>query len=213
MKSAVTKVRYPAVRVGVPLRLFRARTGRRGASIRHNHLFYVGPARTGPATFGSVVHPLSIRSVGLPLTAGSNPDCLRRPRLTTYRCSLPGLTGFAASRRAGPGDQRHFSGAVPTAPRPRAGIRPRYSGLRVQGTASSPSSTTASHAITAAEGLVKANLAASIRGCGRTCKNLVAHRWQRLPPVAAKRARASPVSISWPALTCFSALALLVIGA
>jgi len=33
--------------------------------------------------------------------------------------------------------------------RPRAGIQPRYSGLRVQGTASSPSSTTAGHTTTA----------------------------------------------------------------
>lgn len=101
------------------------------------------------------MHPLSIRTTGLPPVADSGPVGLRRPRLTVYRCSLPGLTGFTASRRAGPGHQRHLPGAVPTAPGPRAGIRSRYSGLRVQGTASSPSSTTEGHPTTACLARVK----------------------------------------------------------
>ena len=103
----------------------------------------------------TAVHPLSIWSTGLSPVASSNPVYLRHPRLTVYRCSLPGLTGFAASRRAGPSYQRRFPRTVPAVPRPRAGIRPRCSGLRVQGTASSPSSTTASHPTTAPNGCVK----------------------------------------------------------
>ena len=75
--------------------------------------------------------------------------------ITTYRCSLPGLTGFMASRRAGPDHHHHLPEAVPRVPGPRAGIRPRYSGLRVQGTASSPPSTTVGHRITSARGPVK----------------------------------------------------------
>jgi hypothetical protein len=44
-------------------------------------------------------------------------------------------------RRTGPGLQHHLPGANPENARPGAGIKPRYSGLRVQGTATSPSST------------------------------------------------------------------------
>ena len=117
--------------------------------------------------FNPVVHPLSIRTSGLTSVASSNPVDLRRPRLTTYRCSLPGLTEFAASRRAGPDYQHYFPGTVPAAPRPRAGVQPRYSGLRVQGTASSPSSTTAGHGSTRGLRGVKAHLRAEKTGCGR----------------------------------------------
>jgi hypothetical protein len=81
---------------------------------------------------------------GLPPPAGSGQVFPRRPKNSTYRCFLPDLTGFAAPRRVGPSLQRHQSLGSPCSPRPRAGIRPRYSGLRVQGTASSPSSTTVS---------------------------------------------------------------------
>ena len=38
VKAAVSEASYPAMRVGVSLRLSVARMGRRGASIRHNHL-------------------------------------------------------------------------------------------------------------------------------------------------------------------------------
>ena len=62
-------------------------------------------------------------------------------RRSIYRCSLPGLAGFIDSHCAGPGLQRR--GRQPDAERiaPRTGIPPRYSGLRVQGTANSPPST------------------------------------------------------------------------
>lgn len=45
------------------------------------------------------------------------------------------------SHCAGPRLQRHLLKADPTAYEPREGIQPRWSGLRVQGTATSPSST------------------------------------------------------------------------
>ena len=133
-----------------------------------------------------VVHPLSILRCRLTLTTSSNPVCLRHPKLTTYRCSLPGLTGFVAPRRAGPGPQRRSSVAVPAEPRPQAGVRPRYSGLRVQGTASSPSSTTANYPITAAHCAVKANPAAGKEGCGRAVTLLVDRRCRHLPEDAAQ---------------------------
>jgi len=129
------------------------------------HLFMKGAA-VKPA-FCPVVHPLSIWSAGLPPTANSGPVYLRRPRLTAYRCSLPGLTVFAASRPAGPGHQRHLSETVPAAPRPRAGIRPRYSGLRVQGTAGSPSSTTGGHPITRPPVPVKTSITVLEKGRAR----------------------------------------------
>ena len=87
--------------------------------------------------------PCRISLPGLPRPASSDQAPLRRPGGTTYRCFLPDLTGFVGSCRAGPGPQRRFSSAVPESAEPRGGIRPRISGFRVQGTASSPSSTTA----------------------------------------------------------------------
>ena len=89
-----------------------------------------------------VVHPLSIGRAGLLRLASSGQAPLRHPGVTTYRCFLPDLTGFVGSCRAGPSLHRRLAFAVPTRHQPRGGIRPRYSGLRVQGTASSPSSTT-----------------------------------------------------------------------
>ena len=67
---------------------------------------------------------------------------LRHPRGTAYGCFLPDLTKFAGSRRAGPDLPYHPMPAVTQALSPLGGIRSRYGGLRVQGTASSPSSTT-----------------------------------------------------------------------
>ena len=127
--------------------------------------------------------------IGLPPTASSDSVCLRRPKLTTYRCSLPGLTGFAAPRRAGPGHQRYLPRAVPTVPRPRAGIQPRYSGLRVQGTASSPSSTTTGYAITAAHPGVKLYLAADKQGCDRTPMFFPDPRYRQMPERQAQAPR------------------------
>src|SRR5690625_4318352 len=65
----------------------------------------------------------------------------RHTHAFAYRCFLPDLTGFTKVRCARPGRQRHLLGAGSTKTKPRAGIRPRYSGLRVQGTATAPSST------------------------------------------------------------------------
>ena len=58
-----------------------------------------------------------------------------------YRCCLPTLAGFAGNHCIGPGLRRRPAVCSPTSP-PRRGIRPSYSGLLVQGTATSPSSTT-----------------------------------------------------------------------
>ena len=59
-----------------------------------------------------------------------------------YGCFLSDLTRFDSSCRAGPSPQRRLAPAVSSALALKGGIRPRYGGLRVQGTASSPSSTT-----------------------------------------------------------------------
>ena len=62
-------------------------------------------------------------------------------QVSIYRCFLPDLTGFIALRRVGPGPQPTPAQPVPYTDL-EAGIQPRYSGLRVQGTAGSPPSTT-----------------------------------------------------------------------
>ena len=62
---------------------------------------------------GMVVHPPSIRPFGLAALASSGPVALRHPKLTTYRCFLPDLTGFMALRRVGPGPQRCSAQPVP----------------------------------------------------------------------------------------------------
>jgi hypothetical protein len=79
---------------------------------------------------------------GLPEQACSGQAPLRHPGDTAYRCFLPDLAGFTGSCRAGPNLHRHFAWQSRLTLGPRGGIRPRYGGLRVQGTASSPSSTT-----------------------------------------------------------------------
>ena|GEM_PF-1833092 len=75
-------------------------------------------------------------------TASSNQAAPWRPQGPAYRCFLPDLTGFTSLRRTGPGRQHHFSGSDPEKYGPGTGIQPCYSGLQVQGTATSPSSTT-----------------------------------------------------------------------
>ena len=77
----------------------------------------------------------------VPLAANSSQETIRHTGELVYRCFLPDLTGFTRQplRRAQPSTP--LTMAEPQETRPRAGIRPRYSGLRVQGTASSPSST------------------------------------------------------------------------
>jgi len=70
------------------------------------------------------------------------PGWLRHSRGTAYRCFLPDLTGFTDPGCVGPDRQRRGGRSRPNATPPRWGIRPRCSGLRVQGTANAPSSAT-----------------------------------------------------------------------
>jgi hypothetical protein len=86
--------------------------------------------------------PCRTESAGLPKSACSGQAPLRHPEVTAYRCFLPDLAGFTGSCRAGPNLHHHLTRQSRPPLSPRGGIRPRYGGLRVQGTASSPSSTT-----------------------------------------------------------------------
>jgi|SRR5690625_2620514 len=61
--------------------------------------------------------------------------------MTTYCCFLPDLTEFMGFCCAGPERQHQSVKADHKAASPQMGIQPRYSGLRVQGTATSPLST------------------------------------------------------------------------
>ncbi len=79
--------------------------------------------------------------LALPELFGSGQAALRHPELAVYRCFLPDLTGFTGLRRVEPGLQRRIARADSAGPGLERGIPPRYSGLRVQGTASSPPST------------------------------------------------------------------------
>ena len=88
------------------------------------------------------VHPSSNCGHRLVGPAGSGQAAPWHPRMTAYGCYLPVLTRFTGPRRTGPSLQRHLAKQSRQPSSPRRGIRPRYSGLRVQGTASSPSSTT-----------------------------------------------------------------------
>ncbi len=63
-------------------------------------------------------------------------------KLPIYRCSLPGLTGFISFHCAGPDRRRHLLKPDPKRTGRMTGVQPCYSGLQVQGTANSPSSTT-----------------------------------------------------------------------
>src|SRR3972149_3980417 len=95
----------------------------------------------------AVVHPPSTRNPGLASVNRLQPGSPAAPE-GDYLPLLPsGPDGVhrAPSRRPKPSTPA--VGASPRVPKPRAGVQPRYSGLRVQGTASSPSSTTARHAI------------------------------------------------------------------
>src|SRR6476660_1628318 len=74
------------------------------------------------------------------MTSGSDQAVPRHSAMLAECCFLPDLTRFAVRRCAGPGPQRHASGGVRER-RPREGIQHCYSGLQVQGTASSPPST------------------------------------------------------------------------
>lgn len=65
----------------------------------------------------------------------------RHTPMTAYRCSVPRLTRFTGRYCARPGCQHHLHAPAVQIKRLNRGIHPRYSGLRIQGTATSPVST------------------------------------------------------------------------
>ncbi len=79
---------------------------------------------------------------GVTPAVNSSQARLRHMKLPTYRCSLPGLTGFISFHCAGPGRLHHLQKPDPKKKCLTMGLRPCYSGLQVQSTANSPSSTT-----------------------------------------------------------------------
>lgn len=85
---------------------------------------------------------LDATSLCVTLVHGSAQVTLRHTEMTTYCCFLPDLTGFMGFCCAGPVRQHQFLEADHKIATPQMGIQPRYSGLRVQGTANSPPSTT-----------------------------------------------------------------------
>jgi hypothetical protein len=107
------------------------------------------------------VHPVSTR-IGPRLTtaSGSSQVVPRHPQGVAYRCFLPDLTGFTDLRCAGPDSRRRRTVMVNERFEPRPGIQLRCSGLRIQGTASSPPSTTGG------DGMVRSR---SIRGTRGSC--------------------------------------------
>jgi hypothetical protein len=77
----------------------------------------------------------------------SNQATQRHTEFPTYRCFLPDLTGFIGLCCAGPGCQHHLPEASLTNACLKIGIRPCYSGLQVEGTATSPPSTANQNAL------------------------------------------------------------------
>ena len=83
-------------------------------------------------------------------TASSSQVTRRHPKVTTYRCCLPALAGFAGFCRVGPSLHRHLNRTVPKRAPLEKGFDPAVADCgsaarrRSQGTASSPSSTTIS---------------------------------------------------------------------
>jgi hypothetical protein len=84
------------------------------------------------------------RPPGGPRLRGSGPASPRHTTGSAYRCFLPDLAGFTDGRCTGPDLQRRLA-APALKGGASGGPRPRYSGLRVQGTATSPSSTAILH--------------------------------------------------------------------
>ncbi len=76
----------------------------------------------------------------VPRGAGSSQVNLRHTRGFAYRCFLPDLTGFTNSHCTGPSLQRCFRKNWLYSIMPGVGVKPCYSGLQVQGTATSPPS-------------------------------------------------------------------------
>jgi len=75
------------------------------------------------------------------LPASSDQATLCHTGNAIYRCFLPDLTGFIVSSCIEPDYQHRTAKANLADCKPQVGIQPRYSGFRVQGTASSPPST------------------------------------------------------------------------
>jgi len=89
-----------------------------------------------------VVHPLSMGSAWLTRASRLQPGDPAAPEGDCLPLLPPGPDGV---HRPPPRRTRPSTSLSPGSPKrlaPREGIRPRYSGFRVQGTASSPSSTT-----------------------------------------------------------------------
>lgn len=82
-----------------------------------------------------------LTSTSVTRVVDSNQASLRHTKVIAYRCFLPNLAEFTGFRCARPNFHRHLHGADPTKVKPRTGIQPCCSGLQVQGTATSPSST------------------------------------------------------------------------
>lgn len=82
----------------------------------------------------------AVCTAGMP-AASSGQMALRHTRQSTYCCFRQDLTGFMASCCTGSTPQHYLPVPYTAQGSPRPGIPPRYSGLRVQGTANSPPST------------------------------------------------------------------------
>src|SRR5690554_1499940 len=102
------------------------------------------PPEGGRFAVGLVKRPRTcLRPIlmGVTHAVNSNRAASRHTKNSAYRCFLPDLTGFTGFRCARPGSHCHLRTADPTKIRPLTGIQPCCSGLQVQGTAGSPSST------------------------------------------------------------------------
>jgi len=159
-----------------------------------------------------------LASPGVTRAVSSDRAPSRHTDAFAYRCFLPDLTGFTKVRCARPDRQRHLLGADPTETKPRAGIRPRCSGLRVQGTATSPSSTATleGHATASAvsrrnrqrrqthgfpakdRALCRTILPALPAPCQGRTRPGTARRGRRTPPATRPAAAAPPSLSSWP---------------
>lgn len=85
---------------------------------------------------------LCLISTSVILAVTSNQAFLRHTKVPAYRCFLPNLTGFTGFRCVRPGFHWYLQKADLTKNKPATGVQPCYSGLQVQGTATSPLSTT-----------------------------------------------------------------------
>jgi len=84
---------------------------------------------------------LELLPPGVTLTVSSNQAPLRHMETFIYRCFLPDLTGFIKLHCVRPNRQHHLSRPDPKRNNPQHGIDPAIAGCRLQGTATTPSST------------------------------------------------------------------------